>query len=447
MLNRDNESNIIMVRIDLNGLRGVKEMLLQFSVENYLSFKEQAVLSLVPSSDKEHLNNINDNGAFKGLNTIAIYGANASGKSNLFRAATVALNMIRNSANTQVDQLLPVVPFKLDEKSKTEPSAFEFQFIASDGKKYIYGFSALPDRIVEEYLYCYNSYRPSKVFDRTETDSYSFSRSTKKELETIVRFTTKNRLFISSATLMNAESTRTAYEWLAKGIDTFMNVGDLQNRAYEYYMKDYDNNSRENIEFAKELFKAADISISDIDYSYRKIDELPPDVPRIMINNEAILPAVEIRQEVNTEHIVTDEDGNVKKYKLSLQEESLGTTMLFLYGPFLKETLDKGKVLFIDEIDRSMHPFVVSYLISLFSSDRNNGAQLIVTTHDTSQLSLERFRRDQIYFTEKNPKTGASDLYSLDDFEKPVRKDENIRKKYLQGRYGAIPYVHAEDLL
>ena len=146
MLNRYNESNIIMVRIDPNGLRGVKEMLLQFSVENYLSFKEQAVLSLVPSSDKEHLNNINDNGAFKGLNTIAIYGANASGKSNLFRAATVALNMIRNSANTQVDQLLPVVPFKLDEKSKKEPSVFEFQFIASDGKKYIYGFSPSSDR-------------------------------------------------------------------------------------------------------------------------------------------------------------------------------------------------------------------------------------------------------------------------------------------------------------
>lgn len=422
-------------------------MLLQFSVENYLSFKEQAVLSLVPSSDKEHLNNINDNGTFKGLNTIAIYGANASGKSNLFKAVTISLNMIRSSANTQVDQLLPVVPFKLDDESKGKPSAFEFQFVAGDGKKYIYGFSALPDRIVEEYLYGYNTNRPTKIFDRTETDSYSFSRTTKKELEPIIRFTTKNRLFISSATLLNAESTRKAYEWLAKGIDTFMNITELQNRAFAFYMDDYDKSSRANIEFTKELFKAADISISDIDYSYRKTDELPPDVPRIMINNEAILPAVEIRQEVNTEHIVTDEGGNVKKYKLSLQEESFGTTMLFLYGPFLKETLDKGKVLFIDEIDRSMHPFVVSYLISLFSSDRNNGAQLIVTTHDTSQLSLERFRRDQIYFTEKDPKTGASDLYSLGDFEKPVRKDENIRKKYLQGRYGAIPYVHAEDLL
>ena len=422
-------------------------MLLQFSVENYLSFKEQAVLSLVPSSDKEHSNNINNNGTFKGLNTIAIYGANASGKSNLYKAVTVSLNMIRSSANTQVDQVLPVVPFKLDDESKGKPSAFEFQFIAGDGKKYIYGFSAFPDRIVEEYLYCYNTSRPTKVFDRTKTDSYAFSRTTKKELEPIIRFTTKNRLFISSATLLNAESTRSAYEWLSKGIDTFMNVVEMQGRAYAYYMQDYDNNSRANIEFTMDLFKAADISISDIDYSYRKIDELPPDAPRITINNEPIYPTVELRQEINTEHLVTDEDGNLNKYTLSLQEESLGTTTLFLYGPFLKETLDKGKVLFIDEIDRSLHPFVVSYLIDLFSSNKNNGAQLIVTTHDTSQLSLERFRRDQIYFTEKDPKSGVSDLYSLDDFEKPVRKDENIRKKYLQGRYGAIPYVHAEDLL
>lgn len=422
-------------------------MLLQFSVDNYLSFKDPAVLSLVPAADKEHSNNITGRGDFKGLNTIAIYGANASGKSNLFKAVTVALNMIRNSANTQVDQLLPVVPFKLDDESKDKPSAFEFQFVADDEKKYIYGFSAFPDKIVEEYLYCYNTNRPTKVFDRTETDSYTFSRTTKKELDPIVRFTTKNRLFISSATLLNAESTRSAYEWLSKGIDTYMNVQELEGHAFAYYKADHDNNSIANIEFTKELFKAADISISDISYNYHKFSEFAPDVPNIKINNEPVFSEDTVMHEVKTEHIVTDENGDVKKYSLSLAEESLGTTMLFFYGPFIKETLDKGKVLFIDEIDKSLHPFIVSYLISLFSSSRNKGAQLIVTTHDTSQLSLERFRRDQIYFTEKNPKTGASDLYSLDDFEKPVRKDENIRKKYLQGRYGAIPYVHAEDLL
>ena len=117
-------------------------MLLQFSVENYLSFREPAVLSLIPSTDKEHSDNITNKAAFKGLNTIAIYGANASGKSNLYKAVAVSLNMIRSSVNTQVDQLLPVVPFKLDDESKGKPSSFEFQFVADDGKKYIYGFNA-----------------------------------------------------------------------------------------------------------------------------------------------------------------------------------------------------------------------------------------------------------------------------------------------------------------
>ena len=427
--------------------KGGTRMLLQFSVENYLSFREPAVLSMVPAADKEHTNNITGRGEFKGLNTIAIYGANASGKSNLFKAVTVSLNMIRNSANTQVDQRLPIVPFLLDEESKSKPSSFEFHFVAGDEKKYIYGFSAFPDRIVDEYLYCYNTNRPTKVFDRTETSAYTFSRTTKKELEPIVRFTTDNRLFISSATLLNAESTRKAYDWLSKGIDTYMNVKELEGDAFAYYKADHDNDSKANIEFTKELFKAADINISDIEYSYHSFGELNPDMPNIVINNEPVFSEDTIMHEVMTEHVVSDEDGNVKKYNLPLSEESQGTLMLFFYGPFLKETLDKGKVLFIDEIDKSLHPFIVSYLIDLFSGSRNKGAQLIVTTHDTSQLSLKKFRRDQIYFTEKNPKTGVSDLYSLDDFEKPVRKDENIRKKYLQGRYGAIPYVHAEDLL
>ena len=318
-------------------------MLLQFSVDNYLSFKDPAVLSLVPAADKEHSNNITGRGDFKGLNTIAIYGANASGKSNLFKAVTVALNMIRNSANTQVDQMLPVVPFKLDDESKDKPSAFEFQFVADDEKKYIYGFSAFPDKIVEEYLYCYNTNRPTKVFDRTETDSYTFSRTTKKELDPIVRFTTKNRLFISSATLLNAESTRSAYEWLSKGIDTYMNVQELEGHAFAYYKADHDNNSIANIEFTKELFKAADISISDISYNYHKFSEFAPDVPNIKINNEPVFSEDTVMHEVKTEHIVTDENGDVKKYSLSLAEESLGTTMLFFYGPFIKETLEDRK--------------------------------------------------------------------------------------------------------
>ena len=130
-----------------------------------------------------------------------------------------------------------------------------------------------------------------------------------------------------------------------------------------------------------------------------------------------------------------------------MAEESLGTNQLFILGPFLKDAFEKGLTIVIDEIDKSLHPFIVRYLINLFRNPEINkrGAQLIATTHETPLLSLDTFRRDQIYFTEKNVDTGITDLYSLDEFS--VRKTDNIEKGYLLGRYGAIPYPYTEDII
>ena len=137
---------------------------------------------------------------------------------------------------------------------------------------------------------------------------------------------------------------------------------------------------------------------------------------------------------------------NKNTYSLGLLEESLGTNQLFLLGPVLKDVFENGTSLFIDEIDNSLHTFIVKHIINMFRNPDINksGAQLIFTTHDTSLLSLSTFRRDQVYFTEKNNTTGASDLYSLDEFS--VRKTDNIEKGYLLGRYGAIPYIRGEEL-
>ena len=140
-------------------------MLIQFSVENYLSIRDKLFISLEPSADKEHPENIISKGDEKATSTITIYGANASGKSSLFKAITLALNMIRNSNNVQVTDILPVVPFKLDFESRNKPTSFEFTFIAKDNQKYVYGFSATIEKIVEEYLYCYTSAKQSLIFD------------------------------------------------------------------------------------------------------------------------------------------------------------------------------------------------------------------------------------------------------------------------------------------
>lgn len=416
-------------------------MLIQFLVENYASIKSEQILSLVPSTDKEHPENINIRGKSKALNTIAIYGANASGKSSLYKALTTALIIIRSSNIRQVNDAIPVLPFKFDNDSGNKPSRFEFTFIADDEKKYVYGYSATFNRVCEEYLYRYNSSKASLVFERKD-DNFSFSRSTKAELEPIIRMNTSNKLFIATATAWNTPCTTPAYKWLSESIDSFTNDEHVRNFALDKYRQKNEEHSK----FAKELLKQADINISNISVESKKIDlNSNNQVPALIINGQ-IVPQEHYQIKITTGHTVKTDKGE-RTYQLSLNEESLGTQQLFYFSPILKETLDNGKILVVDELDRSMHPFIVKFLVDVFRNKNinKNNAQLIFTTHETSLLSLNTFRRDQIYFTEKNSDNGVTDLYSLDDFS--VRKDENIEKGYLLGRYGAIPYLHTEEII
>ena len=167
----------------------------------------------------------------------------------------------------------------------------------------------------------------------------------------------------------------------------------------------------------------------------------------VVIAGQLIQPQEQYQIKITTGHTVKDAKGLEKKYTLPLVEESLGTQQLFFLAPLLRQTFEKGKVLVIDEIDRSLHPFIVKFLVNLFRNPSVNtkGAQLIFNTHDTTLLSLDTFRRDQVYFTEKDAETGATDLYSLDEF--PVRKTDNIEKGYLLGRYGAIPFLETEEII
>lgn len=422
-------------------------MLIQFVVENYMSIKNKAFLSLEPSTDNEHIENICVNGKNKALNTISIYGANASGKSNLFRALTVSLNMIRNATNIQINNKLPVVPFKFDETSRTNPSFFEFTFVAEDGKKYIYGFSATKEKIVEEYLYFFNSSKASKIYEISMDAPPSFSQKYRRKLEKAYEMNIPNKLFLATATSWNVECTKVAFEWLASAIDTFTEPEDISNIALDLYRLD---EKKEYVEFTKTLLRQADINISKFNVEARRINQNIDDMQfgGIMINGQLIPPFAGEHYEfkITTGHCVRNDDGSEKEYLLDLQEESLGTKQLFLMGPILKKAFDQGKTLVIDEIEKSLHPCIVRFLFSLFHNPKINqkGAQLIATTHETTLLTLELFRRDQIYFTEKDMNTGITDVYSLDEF--PVRKTDNIEKGYLMGRYGAIPFMCTEGV-
>ena len=421
-------------------------MLIQFTVENFLSIREKVYLSLEPSKDSEHPENLITKGDYNAVTSAAIYGANASGKTSLFKAITIALIMLRNSNNIQVTDRLPVIPFKFDSESKNKPTSFEFTFIASDDKKYIYGFSTTAEKIVEEYLYCYKSAKPTLIFDLKEGEEPKYNRAFKGKLEAAYQMNTPNKLFLATATTWNAECTKIPFEWLAECIDTFTEVMDLSGVAVEKYRTD---ENRQYIDFTKNLLKQADINISSIEVDAKEVIGGAALPSQIMVQGKVIPPNEGKRYEVEitTGHTIIDEDGNSKEYPLTLQEESLGTQLLFFYGPLLKDAFEKGKTLILDEIDKSMHPSLVKFIMNLFRDPDINkaGAQLIVTTHETGILTLDMFRRDQIYFTEKDSKTGVTDLYSLDEFS--VRKTENIEKGYLMGRYGAIPFLQNEEVL
>lgn len=420
-------------------------MLLQFSVENYQSFKDRATLDLIPSKDREHPENITVRGQNKALNVTAIYGANASGKSCFFRAMTIAIIMIRTSNSRQVHDTLPVIPFQFDAISVSKPSKFEFQFVAEDGNRYIYGFSSTAHRITEEYLYRYSSQRPTKIFVRKEGESYAFTAKESNLLNPLVAWNTPNKLFLATATMWNAQSTKPAFEWFAKQIDTYTDLMQIGQDSFKYYQGE---NSTSYIEFTEKLLKSADINISRLTVNVRKISVTPnmaPMVPGILVNGQWIPPQEQTELEVIASHLVSDENGIVRDWQLSLSEESQGTQLLFTIGPLLKHAFEKGLTLMIDEIDQSLHTFIVRYLVNAFRNPSINkaGAQLIMTTHNTSILSLDIFRREQIYFVEKNKNTAVSNLYSLDEYS--VRKGENIEKGYLSGRYGAVPHVQPEN--
>ena len=421
-------------------------MLLQFSVTNFASIKNEVLFSLVPSKDKEHPENILKNGKFKANSLAAIYGANASGKSNLFKAMTTAILYIRQSNVYQHGQKIPVVPYKFCDNYTSVPTKFEFTFVAEDGLKYVYGFSATVERVIEEYLYVFRSSKPSMLFDRTD-EKYSFPRNEKANLQPLTRMNTPNKLFLATATSWNAQCTTIPFQWFATRIDTQTSVENQEGPALEAYK----NEKEENTAFVKKLMRMADINIVDVNIDIQEVPQDQSPIPGIdfggiVINNQIIKPQNN-RFEIRTGHVITDDTGAQRKYELSLPEESLGTLQLFLFAPFLRKALETGKVLFIDEIDRGLHPALIKLLVNLFRDSRTNtnGAQLIFNTHETALLSLGTFRRDQIYFTEKKPETGVTDLYSLDDLS--VRKDENIEKGYLLGRYGAIPYLQTEDIV
>lgn len=414
-------------------------MLVEFRVKNFRSLRDEQVLSLVASKDKTlHDTHTLDTGIRAAptlLRSTAIYGANASGKSNLIKALQYMRGVVIESATAiQPGQFFTVQPFKLDADSASQPTEFEITFLL-DGVRYQYGFTMTSQRIVSEHLLVYRAFKPQRWFTRhfevtTGKDVYDFGPGLKGPKNVWEGATRQNALFLSMAAQLNSEALRPVFDWFSNQLIIFNEQVKLNPQISIQMLKQADG--RKDI---CNFLTAADISISNIDIETRK-------VPKQIVHFDRVTGKTEVRSEESEDDLLRFHHNTEQgKAVFDLMDESSGTrNLLFLVGPVLS-VLNKGLTLVIDELDTSLHTILVRELVRLFHRPEINtgGAQLIFTTHDTSLLDAPGlFRRDQVWFVEKD-RDQASTLVSLSEFS--PRKNEALERGYLIGRYGGIPFL------
>ena len=417
-------------------------MLIEFSVENFLSFKDRASLTMEADSSSELENNFSTTNNLNILKTSAIYGANASGKTNLIKAFTALILMVRGSDSLQIGAPIPLItPYAFESKTTEKPCVFGVSFIRNN-EKYEYGVSATGQRIFSEYLKVYHSKKPTTVFMR-DMDSYTFpSQKDRPILESIAKMTPSNKLFLSTATTWNYAGTKEARLWFDT-INTYDNFSVIKDSSWDE-MRD---NKSELKSFMLRLLKEADLAISDFEVEIKEMD-----IDNIFAKGLITIPMIGGTQEkprlrnikVSMIHDVKNSN-NIERYSLDFNNESSGTRTLFALAPLLKDAFSNPQIIIVDELEKSLHPLLFKYILDLFNNKNLNKAssQLIFTTHSTEPLDSGSLRRDQLWFTDKDNENGRSSLYSLSDFS--VRKGENIRKGYLNNRYGGVPFISNED--
>ncbi len=418
-------------------------MLIEFSVKNFLSFRDRQTFSLVRAKGDELMDSntfqIDAQGKMGLLRSALVYGPNASGKSNFLSALQTMQEIVLESATEfQLGDVLPAAPFLLSRATKKEPCEFEVVFIA-DGVRYQYGFATTEDQIVEEWLLSYPKGRPQQWLARTwnATDKdydWQLGNSLAGEKKLWKKLTRNNALFLSTAIQLNSDQLRPIYIWFKHSLRTANIVGWTPKYSASLCNKGEIEKSR-----VMEFLQAADLGIHDIIVEEKEFDhaDLPDDMSDSLkktIRNE--MKGKQIL-EIKTLHV--DDEGGVEIFDFS--DESHGTQKIFsLAGPWM-DSLNKGYILVVDELNVGLHPLLLEFLVNLFNNSEINkkNAQLIFTTHETSILSQDLFRRDQIWFCEKDNE-GASKLYPLTDFS-PRKGRENLEQSYLSGRYGSLPHT------
>ena len=442
-------------------------MLIEFSVGNYLSIKEAITFSMLASNAVKELENSSEgvnnvfwdkNNKNKYLKSAVVYGANGSGKSNLLSAIGFFRRFILSSSNDrQADDEIMTIPFLLSTETENKPSSFEMVFVI-DAIRFRYGFEATKKIITAEWLFGFdteNSNKESTYFTR-ENQNIKVSNKNFKEGKGLENNTRPNALFLSTVAQLNGEVSNKIQNWLKANINVISGLEDATTAYTIGRFQDQEEFRKKIINF----FKLTNLGIEDIKMEEPVLDNLSKILPQKRENEKIASLIQDLQKElkdrmkkggdareisINAFHKKFDEANKlIDTIALDFELESKGTQKLFgLLGPWF-DTLEKGKILIVDELDSRLHTKLTTELLKIFQSGINTkNAQLIFASHDTNLLRNDLFRRDQIWFTEKD-NSGSTDLYSLVEYKinqaTSVRNDASFEKDYLIGKYGAIPY-------
>lgn len=379
-------------------------MVLEIALTNFFSINEKITLDLQAANIQTKEARVLDGNTFKVgnerlLKTVAIYGANASGKSNIIKAVKAAVDMILDSHNYNEGDSFSFKPFKFGRNDI--PSEFYIRFIVN-GIEHEYSFSCTRDEIITESLYYYPKGRKALIFSRDERkaggkkEKYEFTTVIRRPMD-VASNTSRKTLFLSRASQMDREKAKEIYRWFNEQL-VFSYRGNAS-VATDRFLGD-------NKDAVLRVLKAADSDIVEFTYKDGELTTFHRRNPSLPFD-------------FNT-------------------EESEGTKILFRIMLTVMDVVRNNKVMFLDEVETSLHTRLVEYLINLFHNSRS--AQLVFTTHNTHLLDMTRFRKDQVFFVNKRD-DGSSDLYSLFDY-KDFREKMDLEKAYLQGRFDAVPYVN-----
>jgi uncharacterized protein len=443
-------------------------MLIRFIVANFLSFKDEIEFSMIKGKGMQHPDHVMQPSynQLKLLKSAVIYGANASGKSNLIKAMNFARELIING--TSLKQRINISMFRLDATCATQPSKFEFEIVVNT-KAYNYGFLLDATRIHEEWLYEILPSRERMLFERRTDEhgnnsiEFGIKRTGKRGqfLEFVGMGTRPNQLFLTESQQRNVEEFAPVFNWFNQNLTIIFPVSKP-----EWLEINFESNAIFQSEFQK-LIRLFDTGIDEVRLHpvlWNDVNDIPNEMKELikqgLLNNPIDPPRGLLRfndvygyvltlndqQEIQASKLKTTRSSQQgESVAFELTDESDGTQRLFDLIPAFMDLMNGEKVIVIDELDRSLHPHLSTKFLELFLQlTQNKPSQLLVTTHESGLLNLDLLRRDEIWFVEKDGE-GISKTYSLEEYA--PRNDKDIQKGYLLGRYGAIPILNNQLVL